>query len=50
MPVERASHHKNLGIYLYKKLNFEMHIKTASCKVNKRISIIKKLNHALPRK
>ena len=50
MPVERASHHKNLGIYLYEKLNFKMHIETVSCKVNKRISIIKKLNHALPRK
>ena len=47
MPVERASHHKNLGIYLDKKLNFKMHI---SCKVNKEISIIKKLSHALPRK
>ena len=50
MPVERASHHKKLGIYLDKKLNFKMHIETVSCKVNKGISIIKKLSHALPRK
>ena len=50
IPVERASHHKNLGIYLDQKLNFKMHIETVSCNVNKDISIIKKLSHALPRK
>ena len=50
IPVERASHHKNLEIYLDQKLNFKMHIETVSCNVNKEISIIKKLSHALPRK
>ena len=48
--VERASHQKHLGIYLDEKLNFKMHIDTVSCKVNKGISIIKKLKHTLPRK
>ena len=50
MSVERASHQKHLGIYLDEKLNFNMHIETVLCKGNKRISIIKKLRHTLPRK
>ena len=41
---------KHLGIYLDKKLNFKMHIETVLFKVNKGISIIKKLRHSLPRK
>ena len=50
MSVGRASHQKHLGIYLDKKLNFKLHIETVLCKVNKGISIIKKLGHTLPRK
>ena len=50
MSVERASHHKHLGIYLDEKLNFKMHMETVLCKVNKGISIIKKLRRTLPRK
>ena len=50
MSVERASHQKHLGIYLDEKLNFKMHIDTVSCKVNKGISVIKRLRHTLPRK
>ena len=50
MSVERASHHKHLGIYFDKKLNFKMYIETVLCKINKGLSIIKKLRHTLPRK
>ena len=50
MSIEKASHQKYLGIYLDEKLNFKMHIETVLCKVNKGISIIKKLRHTLPRK
>ena len=46
IPVKRASHQKHLD----EKLNFKMHNETVLCKVNKRISIIKKLGHTLPRK
>ena len=50
--MERASHQKHLGIYLDEKLNFKMHIETVlcKCKVNKGISIIKKLRHMFARK
>ena len=34
IPVERASHQKYLEIYLDKKLNFKMHIKTILYKIN----------------
>ena len=47
MSVERASHQQYLGIYLDKKSNFKMHIETVLCKINKGISIIKKLRHTL---
>ena len=40
--VERASHHKHLGILLDEKLNFKQHINTAILKKKKNISIIKK--------
>ena len=50
IPVERASHQKHLRICLDEKFNFKIHIETVSCKVNKGISIIKKLRHVLPRK
>ena len=48
--VERASHHKHLGILLDEKLNFKQHIDTAILKINKGIPVIKKLRHSLPRK
>ena len=41
--VERASHHKYLGILLDEKLNFKQHIDAAILKINKGISVIKKL-------
>ena len=50
MSVERASPQKHLGIYLDKKLNSKMHIETALYKVNKGISVIKKVRHTLQRK
>ena len=43
IPVERASHQEHLGIYLDEKLNLKIRIETALCKVNKGISIIKKV-------
>ena len=48
--VERASHHKHLGISLDGKLNFKQHIDTTILKINKGISVIKKLRNSLPRK
>ena len=48
--VERASHHKHLGILLDEKLNFKQHIDTTILKINKGISAIKKRRHSLPRK
>ena len=48
--VERASHHKHLGILLDEKLNFKQHIHTTILKINKGIFLIKKLRHSLARK
>ena len=48
--VERVSHHKHLGVLLDEKFNFIQHINTAILKINKGISVIKKLKHNLPRK
>ena len=50
MPLERTWHQKHLGIHLEENLNFKMHIETVLCKVNKGISIMKKLRLTLPRK
>ena len=36
--VERASHHKHLGILLDEKLNFKQHINSIILKINKGIS------------
>ena len=41
--VARASHHKRLGILLYEKLNYNQQINTTILKINKVISVIKKL-------
>ena len=48
--VQVSSYQKHLGIILYEKLNFKQHIDSAVSKVNKSISVIKKLWHILPRK
>ena len=48
--VERSTYHKHLGVILDEKLNFKEHINSAISKVNKGISVIKKLRHTLPRK
>ena len=50
IPVERASYQKHLGIILDEKLNFKQHIDNAILKINKGISVIKKLRYSLPRK
>ena len=48
--VEKAPHHKHLGILLDEKLNFQQHVDTTTLIINKGISIIKKLRHSWPRK
>ena len=48
--VERSTYHKHLGVILDEKLNFKEHINSAISKVNKGISVIKKLRHTLPQK
>ena len=47
--VERATSQKHLGLILDEKLNFKQHIDNAILKVNKGISVIKKLRYTLPR-
>ena len=47
--VERVSHLKQLGILLDEKLSFKQHIDDAILKINRGISVIKKLRHSLPR-
>ena len=48
--VERATYQKHLGIILDEKRNFKQHVDNAILKINKGISVIKKLCHSLPRK
>ena len=48
--VERVASQKHLGVILDEKLNFKQHIDSAISKVNKGISVIRKLRHSLPRK
>ena len=48
--VERVAYQKHPGILLDEKLNFKRHIDSAISKVNKGISVIKKLRHNLSRK
>ena len=50
IPVERASQQKHLWIHIDEKLNLKIYILTVLSKVNKGISIIKKLMPNLPRK
>ena len=48
--VEKMPYQKHLGILLDEKLNFKQHVDSAILKMNKGISVIKKLRHSLPRK
>ena len=48
--VKRTSYQKHLGLLLDEKLNFKQHVDSAILKMNKGISVIKKLRHSLPRK
>ena len=48
--VEKVPYQKHLGILLDEKLNFKQHVDSAILKMNKGISVIKKLRHSLPRK
>ena len=48
--VERTSYQKHLGLLLDEKLNFKQYVDSAILKMNKGISVIKKLRHSLPRK
>ena len=47
--VKRTAFQKHLGLILDEKLNFKQHVDSAISKVNKGISVIKKLGHTLPR-
>ena len=47
--VERTSYQKHLGLLLDEKLNFKQYVDSAILKMNKGISVIKKLRHSLPR-
>ena len=47
--VSQANSQKHLGMQLDKKLSFEGHLSKVKSKVNKTISIIRKLQNALPR-
>ena len=46
--VERASYQKHLDILLSEKLNFNQYVDNTITKVNKGISVIKKLRYKLP--
>ena len=48
--VETASHHTHLGVLLDGELNFKQHIDTTILKINKGITVIKKIRDSLPRK
>ena len=48
--VKKVPYQKHLGILLDSKLDFKEHVDTAISKVNKGISMIKKLRYSLPLK
>ena len=48
--AKRTPYQKHLGLILDEKFNFKEHIVSAISKVNKGISVIKKLIYSLPRK
>ena len=47
--IERKTFQKHLGLILAEKINFKQHVDSAISKVNKGISVIRKLRHTLPR-
>ena len=49
IPVERTIFQKHLSLILHEKLNFKQHVDSAISKVNKGISVIRRLRHTLPR-
>ena len=49
IPVERTAFQEDLGLILDEKLNFKQHVDSAISKVNKGISVIRKLRLTLPR-
>ena len=49
IPVAQMNSQKHLGMQLEKKLNFEEHLNKIESKVNKTISIIRKLQNVVPR-
>ena len=48
--AKRTSYQKHLSILLNEKLIFKQHVDSVIPKINKGISVIKKLRHSLPRK
>ena len=48
--VEKVPYQKNLGILVDEKLNFKQLVDSVILKMNKVMSVIKKLRHSLPRK
>ena len=48
-PEAHTNCHKHLGMHLGEKLNFLQHIKEKPSKANRRIGVIRKLRHILPR-
>ena len=48
--VEKVPNQKHLGNLLDENLNFKQHVDSAILKMNKGVSVIKKLRHSLPRK
>ena len=48
--VHSSSFQKHLGLVLYSKLNFYMHLKGAISIVNNGIALLKKLRYSTPRK
>ena len=45
--VEKVAYQKHLGILVDDKLNFKQHVNSAILKINKGLTIIKKLRHSL---
>ena len=50
VPVARTSCQKHIRLHLDEKLNFNQHINIKISKASKRIGIIKRISHILPRK
>ena len=50
IPVHQTQYQKHLGVYLYMKLNFKLHIKEKILKAMKGICVIEKLSNVLLRK